>query len=179
MEVLEGIPLIQRQYDLLKTIFSKVFVVTNEPSCYAFLGCEVYKDLYESKSPLVGIYTGLEIAKPNNAFFFACDMPFLNPELITYMCSLLGETDIVVPRTREGYEPLHAIYSPLCLKEIRVLLEMGMLKVSELFKRVTVRLVTEEELARFGSYHRFFFNVNTKADMARLNFQLRNQGVKK
>ena len=46
-------------------------------------------------------------------------MPFLKSEMIQLLISNLErQWDVIVPVTREGYQPLCAIYSKRCLKTI-------------------------------------------------------------
>lgn len=169
LELVEDSPLIQRVYGFLEQIFNKILVVTNRPEAYAFLGCEVIRDRLPGLGPLVGIYSGLKHIYPLSGFFFPCDMPLLNRELIEYMCSIYDDrTDILVPQVGENlYEPLHALYGPRCIPKIEDLLEEKIYRIFYLFKKVKVRYLPLSDLERFDPKLTCFTNINTKEDLSK------------
>ena len=122
-------------------------------------------DIYPSKGPLGGIYTGLAASDSFYNLVIACDMPFLNQALLRYMIQLSAGFDLVVPRLGDLVEPLHAIYSKSCLAPIEGLLSQGNLRVSALFDLVKVRYVEADEIDSFDPKHLSFFNINTEADL--------------
>ena len=79
-------------------------------------------------------------------FVVACDMPFLNTDLIAHMLTLREDYDAVVPLL-DGYpEPIHAAYSKACLPHIESRLKAGQLKIAGFFDDVRVRHVSESEI---------------------------------
>jgi len=125
----------------------------------------IVTDTYPGKGALGGIYTGLAASHSFSNLVVACDMPFLNYDLLHYMIQLSPSFDLVVPRLGNMVEPLHAIYSKSCLVSIEYLLKQGSLSVTELFTLVRVRYVEAEEIDRFDPKHLSFFNINTEADL--------------
>ena len=124
-------------------------------------------DIYPGKGPLGGIYSGLKASDSFYNLVVACDMPFLNRDLLLYMVEAVIGFDLVVPRLGNLIEPLHAVYTKDCLAPIEHLLEKDSLSVRGLFPMVRVRYVEAEEIERFDSEHLSFFNVNTRADLER------------
>ena len=124
-------------------------------------------DIYPGKGPLGGIYTGLKASDSFYNLVVACDMPFLNRDLLLYMVEAAIGFDLVVPRLGNLIEPLHAVYTKDCLAPIERLLEKDSLSVRGLFPMVRVRYVEAEEIERFDPEHLSFFNVNTGADLER------------
>ncbi len=124
-------------------------------------------DTYSGKGPLGGIYTGLVESSSFYNLVVACDMPFLNQDLLQYMIGLTSDYDLVVPRVGKLVEPLHAVYSKHCLEPIEYLLKKGDLSIFNLFKLVKVRYVEAGEIERFDPKHLSFLNVNTEADLER------------
>jgi molybdopterin-guanine dinucleotide biosynthesis protein A len=122
-------------------------------------------DVYPGKGPLGGIYTGLAASTTVYNLVVACDMPFLNPDLLHYMIQVASDFDLVVPRVGRLTEPLHAVYSKNCLSPIENLLKQNELRVYKLFSLVKVRYVEAEEIDRFDPKHLSFFNINTEADL--------------
>ncbi len=124
-------------------------------------------DIYPGKGPLGGIYSGLKASDSFYNLVVACDMPFLNRDLLLYMVEAAIGFDLVVPRLGNLIEPLHAVYTKDCLAPIERLLEKDSLSVRGLFPMVRVRYVEAEEIERFDPEHLSFFNVNTGVDLER------------
>lgn len=115
----------------------------------------------------MGIYSGLKRSQDPHSVVVACDMPFLNINLLRYMTGLAGGFDVVIPKLGELVEPLHAVYSTKCLSVMENMLEDGNFKISDLLQRVRVRYVEESEIDSFDPQHLSFFNINTPADLER------------
>lgn len=126
---------------------------------------KVVADVYPGKGPLGGIYSGLEASGTPRNLVVACDMPFLNQGLLSYLIEVSDKFDVVVLRLGEALEPLHAVYSKSCLDPIERLLAKGTLNIRQLFDMVSVRYVTAEEIDRFDPEHLSFFNINTLHDL--------------
>ncbi|MCD6453411.1 MAG: molybdenum cofactor guanylyltransferase [Dehalococcoidales bacterium] len=124
----------------------------------------VVGDIHLGKGPLGGLYTGLRVSRSFYNLVLACDMPFLNRDLLSYMVQLSARFDVVIPRWGDMMEPLCAVYSKGCLPAIEELLRQDRLRVSGLLDWVKVRYVEAGEIDRFDPEHLSFFNVNTKAD---------------
>ncbi len=125
----------------------------------------IVTDIYPGKGALGGIYTGLAASDSLYNLVVACDMPFLNHDLLCYMIQLSPGFDVTVPRLGNMVEPLHAVYSKDCLVPVESLLRQGNLSIIELFALVRVRYVEAEEIDRFDPKHLSFFNINTEADL--------------
>lgn len=133
-------------------------------------------DVYPGAGSLVGLYSGLKEARSNFALVVACDMPFVNLELLRYMISLPRDYAILLPKIGSGVEPLHAIYSKECLPHIENLLEMGHKKIRDLYPRVRIRYLSEEEIDKYDPWHRSFFNINTPQELAEAQELMRQDG---
>jgi len=137
------------------------------PQLHGYPRLRVVSDIYPNRGPLGGIYTGLKVSDSFYNLVVACDMPFLNRALLSYMIGVSAGFDLVVPRLGDLIEPLHAVYSRGCLAPIERLLRQGSLSIRELFTLVRVRYVEAEEIDRFDPRHLSFFNINAKADLER------------
>ncbi|UCE97151.1 MAG: molybdenum cofactor guanylyltransferase, partial [Dehalococcoidia bacterium] len=125
----------------------------------------IVKDIYPAKGPLIGIYSGLVNSNSPCSFVVACDMPFLNRELITYLIEVSKGFDITIPRLGKYVEPLHAVYSKNCLSAISKLLVDKSLKIDRLLDMVKVRYVEKQEIDDIDPEHLSFFNLNTNTDL--------------
>jgi molybdopterin-guanine dinucleotide biosynthesis protein A len=139
----------------------------SSPCLKGYPQLKVVSDIYPGKGPLGGVCTGLRLSDSPYNVVVACDMPFLNRTLLSYMIDVSAGYDLVVPRLGYWVEPLHAVYSRACLEPMGRLLEEGILSIRRLFHLVRVRYVEAEEIERFDPEHLSFFNINTKADLAR------------
>lgn len=126
---------------------------------------KVVIDTIPGKGPLGGIYAGLATSKSFCNLVVACDMPFLNRNLLNYMLQLSGGFDMVAPRVGDYVEPLHAVYTKSCLTPIESMIKQDNLSVHKLLQSVKVRYVETEEINRFDPAHLSFFNINTDADL--------------
>ena len=161
--------LLQRVLSQL-TAFNRdiVIVTTGEkslPQIHGYQRSRIVTDIYPGKGALGGIYTGLVESNSQYNLVVACDMPFLNQALLSYMMELSAGFDLVVPRLGKMVEPLHAVYALGCLPAIEALMQQDNLGVNQLLGLVKVRYVEAEEVDRFDPQHLSFFNINTKEDI--------------
>ncbi len=165
---LEGRTLIERIVTRMAQIGAEVIVVTNAPQKFAHLEARLVSDAYPQKGSLVGIYSGLQAAHHHHSLVVACDMPFINLDLVRHMIGLAPGYDVVIPEVDGWLEPLHALYSKNCLAPIDRLLATGRMKIIDFFPEVRVCRLAEEVVNRFDPQHLSFFNVNTAADWERV-----------
>jgi len=128
-------------------------------------GLRVVEDAFPRQSPLVGIYSGLLAAKSDLAFILACDMPFVNPELVAYLLSQASGVHIVVPVVNGYYEPLCAVYRRTAIPVIREALNRGTLKVTQIYDCLRLRTVTERKLKPFDPELASLINLNTPKEL--------------
>lgn len=150
----------------LQPLFTEIIVVTNKPEDYSGLGVKTATDLVPGQGPLGGIQAGLLAAVNQHSFIMACDMPFVEPALISYLFEKSHDYDVVVPQIGEYFEPLHAVYSKDCLKAIGACLDQGVHKVYAFYDQVKVKYVGLETLKELVDPNKAFFNVNTPEDLA-------------
>src|SRR3972149_11959699 len=163
-----GERIIDRTKTLFLEIFDEVLLVTNSLPDYLDLNLRMVVDLFPGKGALGGIHTGLFHASNSHAFVAACDMPFLNKSLIKHLADLSPGYDIVIPKTQDGLQPLHAIYSRKCLPFMEDLIREDNLKIIDFFHRVQKREVLTEEILPLDPMLTSFLNVNTPEDLARV-----------
>jgi molybdopterin-guanine dinucleotide biosynthesis protein A len=166
----QGQPLVSRTVQKLDALSDDLLVVTSDPARYVHLGlpARLISDERPGVGSLMGIYSGLQVARHTNALAVACDMPFLNLPLLRYMVPLADGHDVVIPRFGGFLEPLHAIYGKSCLPFMAGLLERGRRQIIAFFDQVRVRYVEESEIERFDPDHLSFVNVNTPGDWERV-----------
>jgi molybdopterin-guanine dinucleotide biosynthesis protein A len=170
LQAIGGKSLIQWVVDHLATLSTEIIVVTAHGKaipCSSPIRIKTVADIYPSKSPLVGIYSGLIASACPRAIVVGCDMPFLNIGLLDYMSQICSSFDVVVPQIKDKLEPLCSVYSKSCLAPMQGLLEQNERRISELFSMVKVRYIEEDEINSFDPEHLSFFNINSQADLDR------------
>ena len=166
--------LISRTLKRLRIVTDETIVISNSENLYTELGVQVYEDLVPNSGALGGVYTGLSHAVNNAVLCIACDMPLLQPKLMSYLVSVLGEYDAVVPYTRGVKESnpklqtLCAVYSRHCRQVIRQMIDDGELRLHALCDLVTVRMVPPDEWQDFDPKGLSFININTHEDFERV-----------
>jgi molybdopterin-guanine dinucleotide biosynthesis protein A len=171
VEPLGGQPLIRRVMDRVRQIAREMVVVVADEERGRALPLgesdRVAVDIYPDKGSLGGIFSGLSSAQEPWALVVACDMPFLNLDLLRHLMSLREGMDAVVPVLEDRPEPTHALYSRACLPHIEARLKADDLKISGFFDDVRVRYVPEADIASFDPDFLSFFNVNSPPDLER------------
>ena len=168
LEAIGGKSLIEGVIERLRPLVSQILIVTSQEQADipAVAEAEILIDLYPDKGPLGGIYTGLMVSRYSHSIVVACDMPFLNAELLRCMIELSSDFDAVVPRLGEEMaEPLHAIYSKSCLESMKTRLESNQLGVHSFLNTIHVRYVERAECQKLDPQLLSFFNVNYQSDL--------------
>ena len=165
-----GRPLIQRVIERLTPIADEIIVTTNRPENYLFLNLRLFTDLKPGRGALGGLYTAIVSASQPIVAVVACDMPFASASFIGTAARLLieEEADVVIARSEEGYEPLHALYRrETCIPAIESTIDADQWKVIAWFPKVKVRVLTKEELKQSDPSGLAFWNVNTPEEFAK------------
>lgn len=162
---IEGVPIINRISTLFKELFKEVIIVTNDTELFKNLDFKIYADILPDKGALGGLYTGIYFSEFNYSFCVACDMPFINKSLVQYLARKIEGEDVIVPRTKDGLQPLHALYSKNCLPKIKVVIDQGKYKIMDFYSMVKVRIVEEDEFISIDPSKGSFINVNTPDEL--------------
>lgn len=167
---LGGRPLLVRTLDKLVAVSDDLIVVTNTPQQYEHLDlpARMVPDERPGVGSLMGLYSGLRVARHSRALVVACDMPFLNLPLLRHLLAADPACDVVIPRLGEWLEPLHAVYDRACLPAIERVLASGRRQIVAFFDQVRACEVPTAEIDRFDPRHLSFLNVNTPEDWARV-----------
>ena len=153
--------LIERVIAVLQQVTDEVLLITNTPDQYRRFELPMFTDVIPEAGSLGGIYTGLVCANTPYSLCLACDMPFVTPEFLRLLCRMTPQTDVVIPRNTDDFQPLCAVYSQACREPIRQCIDGGRLKITGFFDQVRVRVIEGAELARYDPHEVMFFNANT------------------
>jgi molybdopterin-guanine dinucleotide biosynthesis protein A len=164
---LGGISLLDRSLHVLESLFDEVIVVLAEPIPGWNAGRHrVTYDAIQNCGSLGGLYTGLMEAASPRVFAVACDMPFLNADVIRYLVQLDPVADIVGAKLETGFQPMHGVYSKRCVPLLEEMARSGDFKIQRLFQhpRLNIRIVGETDLTGLDPALRSFQNINTPGE---------------
>lgn len=178
-----GRPIIERSLGVLREIFGRVVISTNMPEKYFRLGVPMIGDLKKERGPMTGILSALIATGEESVFVVACDMPFINAELIRYMVdkhnkqsafsnqpsaiskSPIPNYDAVIPVFNNRPEPLFGIYTRSGIDIMAGAIDDGQRGIYKLLlESMKALFISEEEVRGIDPEGRSFVNINTVAD---------------
>ncbi len=153
---------------LLTVQCSEVLLVVRDSvqaTLYEHLKVPIGKDQIPDVGPLMGLYTGLNAIQASHALVVAVDMPFVQPEMVSFLLSQrLSENSLLVPVVNEIPQVLFAIYPRNILPLIKERLDAGRRDPRSLLDVVAVQYIEETQLREIDPQLRSFVNVNTPKD---------------
>lgn len=157
--LLNGKSMIEHVIETAKQITTQIIIVANNDD-YKKFGLPVFKDDYQEKGPLGGIYTGLKNSLTENNLILSCDIPFVKKDLLQFIISESSENDITVAAFKDKIHPLIAVYRKTCEPVIKSCITQNELKVLNLFEKLNTKQV---DVSHFDSSN--FRNINSENDL--------------
>lgn len=170
-----GPPMLVLVLERLREVAVDVTIIARDAERYGRFGAPVVPDVHADIGPLGGIHAALNNAAHDHCLVVACDMPFLNAELLHRMASEPRDYDVLVPvlpgESRQGrtggvLQTLHAIYSKRCLPQIANRIRDERRQVVGFFDDVAVRTIEVDDIKHWDPELRSFFNANTPETLA-------------
>ena len=156
--------IIDRTFQIVSHCCQEVIISSNNPQPYSRFPVAIIPDLHPSQGALGGIYSCLDQAFFAYTLILAGDMPFISAAAIRYLWSRHEDYDVILPKSNDGHQPLHAIYHKNCRQAIKKQLDNDKLKISGFFPQVRVlEILTEQHPSYFGPG--YFLNLNTPDDV--------------
>jgi molybdopterin-guanine dinucleotide biosynthesis protein A len=124
-------------------------------------------DEFENKGPLSGMLSGLSLCMNEFCFIAACDMPFINEDVVKMLFRKIEAHDATIPRWEDGFlEPLHSIYrcGPM-IRETRKAIESGESIILAPIFRMNVNYIDIENIRKIDPELRTLININKPEDM--------------
>jgi molybdenum cofactor guanylyltransferase len=157
-------PLIQQVYEKAHHVFRKILIVSSVHEQFFGIEAPIVKDILPVRSSIVGIASALLSANTPYVFVLGCDMPFVTTQSIEHVLKEINREDIIIPRTRYGWEALHAVYNRSCLSIMLTRIGLQRLKVTDILPFFSVREV-EEHPAFINKELSVFTNINVEEDL--------------
>ena len=144
-----------------------VLVVRNQEQAtlYEHLGIPIVTDEVPDVGPLMGLYTSLRTISASHALVMAVDMPFVQPEMVTFLLSQpLDDNSLLVPVVNDIPQVLCAVYPRAIVPLIKERLRAGRCDPRSLLGVAPVRYIDEAMLRTIDPKLCSFVNVNTPGD---------------
>jgi molybdenum cofactor guanylyltransferase len=157
--------LIRLVYERVREVFDNVVIISRLHNNIENISIPILKDVVPFGNSMTGIASALLYSKTPYTFVVACDMPFLSKEAFKYMISETTGEDIIIPKTKSGFEPLHAIYNQSCVAHFLRLIGQNRLKVTGVLPFVSVKELGEQPCF-FKNGSSVFTNINAMNDLS-------------
>ncbi|MDD1702948.1 MAG: molybdenum cofactor guanylyltransferase [Methanoregula sp.] len=167
----EGKTFIERLVDSLSGVVDEIVVVARNPAqCMRFQkfqGLRCINDIRQGIGPIGGLHAGSLEAKGDLIFVSACDMPFVDSSVVSFLFDAVGNYDAAIPQWNERmFEPLHAVYRRSAL--LGYLQSHDSLSMRSLFQTMNTRYIPVEELRVFDPDLKTFTNINKLEELEHL-----------
>src|SRR5450759_5190860 len=172
MMIINGKPLVTYVIKSLENVVDEIIISVRDKAQGELLGTILpgytyAYDEFENKGPLSGILGGLTLCRNEFCFIAACDMPFINEDVVKMLFRLSKSHDAAIPRWEDGFlEPLHAVYrcGPM-IRETRKAIESGESIILAPIFRMNVNYINIENIRKIDPDIRTLININTPEDM--------------
>lgn len=154
----------------LRTRFDNVIISANQPELFAQFELPIVKDIFPNFGPLGGIHSSLVHSNAEYSFVVACDMPFINKDLLDLLINFEPKNDAIIPYGNGRLQPLFAIYKNSIVSKIEEVFKgkypKEYLAVHNFIKLINTNIV---DVTSKGFYNEFtFYNINTPDDLNKI-----------
>ncbi|MFX1564493.1 MAG: molybdenum cofactor guanylyltransferase [Promethearchaeota archaeon] len=179
-----GKPLFLHVVDACEAHASEVIIIVHSKADQDLFSKYISKDQIltdennEMRCPLVGAFTAFQHAKSPYTQLLPCDSPLIHNMFFEILWNMVENHHAAVPRWPNGWvEPLHSVYATDIARDIATqCLEAKEYRMQCLIKRIgRVIYLSTTALERFDKKLLTFTNVNTPADLRRIENALRHQ----
>lgn len=171
--LLDGTPFLEVITDSLKTVSSEIIVSLRDKGQMDLLSpllenSKVVFDSLRGKGPLAGILEGFKASSNEYVFVTACDMPFVNLEVIDYLFNAAQGHDAALIRNIDGrFQSIYAVYrAKAMIPEIEKSLAEGKnFILAPVFELEDVVAVDISEIRKIDPELKCLVNINTVQDL--------------
>ena len=161
----QGKPMIEHIIENLAPLKSPMLLITNSAYDYAQYNLTMYADVIPDHGALGGLYTALHHSTTPYVLCVACDMPFLNIDVLRHMLAQRGQADAVAASIEGVWQTFPAVYSTALLPTFRQAIEAQSLQMQRLFRQIDVLAITPQDINHIDPDFRTFTNINTPDEL--------------
>jgi molybdopterin-guanine dinucleotide biosynthesis protein A len=148
-----------------------VLVARDEAQCARFRTIDRVRcipDIRGGIGPIGGLHAGSLAAHGELVFVSACDMPCVDPAVVTHLFDSIGDFDAAIPLWNpDMLEPLHAVYRRTAL--LSYLASHDSLSLRTMVHTLHSRFIPVDELRRYDPALKTFTNINKIEELERIN----------
>src|SRR6188474_2777355 len=148
---LNGKPLLEYVLDAVAPLAAEIFVVANDDRLVGDPRFTVLHDPEPHAGVLPALLIALDAATSPLLLLLACDMPFVNRNVVGFLLDVAATQDAVMPYVQSFPQAMHAIYRVApCREAVRNLLadESGGRRMISFLDDVDAIRVPEEEIRK-------------------------------
>lgn len=170
---LAGVPMVRRVADRLVEVVDEVVVNCRPEQTGAIreamrdypLAVSYAEDEIPDQGPVAGIRNGLAGVGGTCGFVVACDMPFVDPAVASFLFDRIDSHDAAVPRLDDGwFQTTQAVYrTEAMVQACDIALKQGNPRILDPLDELDYVVVEQEELEAVAST-RTFENINTRKE---------------
>lgn len=160
-------------FTLKESVDEIIIVARDESHCQRFVdiqGVKIVSDIRKGTGPVGGLHAGIKAASGDTLFAVACDMPFVNKNVIDRLFELINDYEAVIPcwnnSEKDMIEPLHAVYKKEALE--KYLASHKSLSLREMVKSIRSYYLNVDMLRDIDPKLMTFVNINHLEDLERL-----------
>ncbi|AJE52052.1 molybdopterin-guanine dinucleotide biosynthesis protein MobA [Paenibacillus jamilae] len=174
---IEGATMLERTYITLQQATQRVIVVTRDDQGYEQDSMEAVSDIYPGMGPLSGIHAGLSASTTEWGIVVACDMPFVQLEVLQALLVLTEKwaaskgaaespLQAVIASVAGRMHPLLGVYHRSVLPSAEERLRNKRLRLTEWLETLNVRYATIADMPGVTEniWHNAVFNMNNPQD---------------
>ncbi len=162
---LGGRTLLAQALELARSVTPNVRIVGDAAKFAAF--APVVEDVFPGCGPLGGIHAALRDSQTELNLILAVDVPFVSTALLQFLIARARNSaaTVTVPQTREGWQPLCAVYRREFADGAEQALRARRCRIDALFDAARTQSITEQELKAAGFSLSMFRNLNTPEEL--------------
>lgn len=160
-----GMTLIENMLDKMSEIFSEVLLVSNNSDEFEHLSADCVRDIVPRRGPLVGILSGMLVARKEKCFVIPCDMPFIDADTVNKIVEQEQTAPVVIYSCGAHIEPLLGVYDSALVSEIEDAIFDGRDGILDFLDSTAYRTVQFPEKRGQLPVH---FNIDTPSDYSRV-----------
>jgi molybdenum cofactor guanylyltransferase len=161
----QGKPMIEHILESLTPLNVPKIIITNSAYDYRQYHLPLFADVIPDQGALGGIYTALYHSATPYALCVACDMPFLNIQVIQHILSLRETHDAVAVCINNVWQPFPAVYHKNLAPSLREAIDSRRLQMQKILNQMAIYPVVPEDIQHIDPDLRSFTNINTPTEL--------------
>ena len=157
----QGKRIIETTIELFRKHFNKIYLSTNTPEFFFYLGLPMIGDLMHQKGPMTGIYSSLVSTGASELFVAACDMPFIQAGVLELILRNFQGQHALLPVFEGRLQPLFGIYSASLQEAMKEHIIQNRMAMWGLLQEIRPVLIPEGDVRAADPEGKTFININT------------------